>query len=300
MYQIEPKKMEQLYPFKTNRIFFLNHSLNEEDCIGRMLESVYKLTNKIVVLIDDRTVDNTEKIAKSYGALTSKFSWRHSYSYAKNKSLSVAMDKYGLKYGDWVLFMGADFELQDHTIPEIKKFISNPYNFFAQFWVPEYTPNKNEKVVTRKRKLLWRHHPMIYWERSVHEEAVFSAYRLTGMGIPFGDVEWKEFPILGGDNGMMHYGFYEDGGENGDVFWRKKAYYLILLQIDRVRMRYNLPETPEGTLQALGYIYNAPQKDLNKSIEELLERYMAGDIPKGLIEYSFATWSTINDKDYSP
>lgn len=266
-----------------------------------MLASVKPLTDNIVVLIDDRTDDDTEAIAKKFDAFTARFKWNHSFSYAKNACLKTAMDHCDLRFGDWVLFMGADFELQSHTVNEIKEFVSEPTNFFAQFWVPEFTPISGEKVVTRKRKLLWRHHPMIYWERTVHEESVFSAYRLTGQGIPFGDIEWKEFPILGGNNGMLHYGFHEDGGEHGDVFWRKKAYYLILIQIDRVRMRYNLPETPGGMLEALKYIYNNSEiNDIDVAVNGLLDRYMAGDTPKGLAQHFSREWLlTCLDKEYS-
>ncbi len=319
MSQLSLAHANQLWPSKSNRIFFLNHSYSEEDCLARMLKSVQPLTSNIVVLIDDRTTDNTEQIANDHGAFTATFKWHHSFSYAKNLCLKVAMDHCDLQFGDWVLWMGADFELQPHAVPEIKDFVSCPTNFFAQFWVPEYAPPvsrqglfgrlasaiglrpKTPKVVTRLRKLLWRHHPMIYWERSVHEEAVFSAYRLTGQGIPFGDLEWKKFPILGGSNGMMHYGFHEDGGEEGDVFWRKKAYYLILTQIDRVRLRYNLPETPEGMLEALRYIYNNPGiEDIDTAVNSLLERYMSGDLPKGLAEHFSREWMlTCLDKEYS-
>lgn len=294
--QLTVEQADMLYPKRSEKIFFLNHSLNEEDCLARMLTSVKPLTSDIAVLIDGRSQDKTEEIAKSFGAYTEKFKWRHSFSHAKNLCIHAAMEKLGLVYGDWVMFMGADFELQPHTIPEIREFVKDPTHFFAQFWVPEYHPNPNEKVVTRKRKLLWRHHPLIYWEKSAHEEAVYSAYRLTGRGLPFGEIEWKDFPVLGGSRGMLHYGFHEDGGENGPEFWRKKMYYLVLFQMDSVRYRYNLPETEQGSLDALSYIFGTPQTDINKSIMELVERFSRGEIPKNL-EHK---WDRIQDIDYSP
>lgn len=288
----------QLWPVKSERIFFCIHTLNGGEALDRCLASIKPLTNEIMVLIDDRTNDNSIEICTKYGTYASLFTWQHSFSYAKNLCLQKAMDRAGLQYGDWVLFMGDDFELQPHTIPEIKEFVKDPCNFFAQFWVPEYSPDPNAKVVTRKRKLLWRHHPMIYWEKSVHEEAVYSAYRLTGQGIPFGEIEWKEFPILGDVNGMLHYGYHEDGGEHGKHFWEKKGYYLVLLQIDQVRAKYLLPETDEGMRKALSYILNKDVTDVNEAIEKLTQRYNSGDIPPGLAKFQDPKTKIITMTEY--
>lgn len=299
MGQLAQFQADQLWPHKSNRVFFLTHVKDGGKALARCLDSVKHLAKDIVVLVDDRTTDNTREVAHDYVAYQEDFTWRHSFSYAKNLCLQVAMDKVGLKYGDWVLFMGDDFELQPHTVDEIKEFVKNPLNFFAQFWVPEFSPVDGEKVVSRKRKLLWRHHPMIYWEKSVHEEAVYSAYRMSGQGIPFGDIEWKEFPTLGGTNGMIHYGFHEDGGEHGSYFWWKKGYYLVLLQIDMVRNRYLLPETEHGMWQALGYIMNGPVDNVNQAIETLTERYSNGDIPPGLSKFVDPQTKIITTTEYS-
>jgi glycosyltransferase involved in cell wall biosynthesis len=43
---------------------------NESHCISRMLESVLPYVDESYVMIDDRTTDNTEEIAKSYGCHT--------------------------------------------------------------------------------------------------------------------------------------------------------------------------------------------------------------------------------------
>lgn len=295
MGQLTKEQADQLWPEKSQKIYFLCHTLNDDEkALLRCILSVRDLADKIVVLVDDKAACIVPAIVD----YATSFTWKHSFSYAKNLCLQTAMDRCGLKYGDWVLFMGDDFELQSHTIPEIKEFIKDPCNFFAQFWVPEYTPNDGEKVVSRKRKLLWRHHPMIYWERSVHEEAVYSAYRLTGQGIPFGEIEWKEYPILGGINGMLHYGYHEDGGEHGKYFWWKKGYYLVLMQIDQVRNKYNLPETLDATKRVLEYILNRPVTDLNLEIEKLTERYSNGDVPPGLSKFVDPKTKIITQLEY--
>lgn len=276
--QLTEQQANQLYPYKSNKLWFLMHAYDEERCIERCLRSVLPYTNNIIVGIDDRTTDNTEEIAKSFGAKTFHFKWIHSFSYAKNLCLENAMS-HGLKYGDWVLFMGADFELINLEMD----FINNPLNFFGQFEVPEYH-KEGTQYVTRNRKLLWRHHPYIYWERLVHEEAIYSAYRLTGLGIVFGTAQWKQLPMVGE---MMHYGFIEDGGEHGETFWRKKSYYVILTQLGRIMSRCNLPETEEGMIKALRIaLNNETIDDIESTINSLIARYQAGDIPQGLSPYT--------------
>jgi hypothetical protein len=275
--QLTQKQADQLYPYKSDKLWFLMHAYDEEKTIERCLKSVLPYTENIVVGIDDRTTDRTEEIAKSLGAKTFRFKWIHSFSYAKNLCIENAMSL-GMKYGDWILVMGSDFEL----ISIDMDFIEKPRNFFGQFEVPEFH-REGTQYVTRNRKLLWRHHPFIYWEKLVHEEAIYSAYRLTGLGIVFGTAEWKQLPCVGE---MMHYGFFEDGGEQGEVFWRKKCYYAILTQLGKIMSKCNLPETQEGILKALKIVYNNEDiNDIDKAIDSLLERYMAGDIPQGLSPY---------------
>lgn len=287
MGQLRKWQHTQLYPNKSSRIFFIVHVLNGGKALSRCLKSILPLTKNIVVLIDDRTRDGSFKTAKRYAKHVEKFKWRHSFSYAKNLCVQTAMDKAGLKYGDWILVMGVDFQLQRHTVKEIKQFVKDEGNFFAQFNVPEYHPQKNKRVVSRTRKLLYRHHMFIHWEKSVHEEAVYSAYQISGLGIPFGGVEEKEFPLLGGERGMLHYGFFEDGGEYGRVFWRKKGYYRTLTLIDHVRLKRNYPETFFGTWRALCAILNklVDPYEMDKEIIRLAKRYQKGDLPPGLAKY---------------
>lgn len=303
MGQIAQTRADQLWPQKSDRIVFLCHTKDGGSALRRCLESVEPLhPHASVILVDDRTKDDSIKIAARFPRTHVRyFTWDHSFSSAKNRCLQKAMDLSKLRYGDWVLFMGDDFELQPHTIPEILEFVKDETNFFAQFWVPEYSPPPSsmarrilnsfglfrEKVVSRRRKLLWRHHPQIFWEKSVHEEAVYSAYRLTGQGLTFGGPDWKDFPVLGGRNGMIHYGYHEDGGENGEYFLWKKNYYLVLGQIDSVRYKLNEPETEEGRRKALCKILNreVSRIDTWSEIELLVARYCAGDHPPGLAAF---------------
>lgn len=55
-----------------------------EDTLPKALESVRNFVDEIVVGIDDRTTDGTEKIAKEFGARIFWFKWIHDFSYARN------------------------------------------------------------------------------------------------------------------------------------------------------------------------------------------------------------------------
>jgi hypothetical protein len=278
--QLTLEQANQLYPYKSDKIWFLMHALDEERCIERCLNSVKRIAHKMVIGIDDRTTDKTEEIAKSLGAITYRFKWIHSFSYAKNLCIKEAM-KHGMQFGDWILVMGADFELNRLDT----EFVKDHCNFFGEFEVPEHH-KEGTQFVSRKRKLLWRHHPYIYWEKLVHEEAIYSAYRLTGQGIVFGTAHWKALPVVGE---MTHYGFVEDGGEHGEIFWKKKGYYKVLMQIQKIMSKCNFPDTEDGILDALKIIYNNDevyQMGIDKCITQLHERYMAGDMPLGLSPFA--------------
>jgi hypothetical protein len=178
--------------------------------------------------------------------------------------------------------MGADMELQEFDMEFIKG-----YNFFGDFNVPE-DHKEGEQFVTRDRKLLWRHHPVIFWENLVDEEAVYSAYRETGFGIVFGNAEWKRLPIVGK---IVHYGYQEDGGEWGETFRRKKAYYQVLRRFQRIinKCNWRLLEPEEQLENVLIRVYNNPnilkEMDTNEAVQNLVDRIRTGDYPIGLSEF---------------
>jgi hypothetical protein len=251
--QISEDRMIQIWGDTrfSQKIWLLNHSLDEAQCIARLLQSVAGLSANVRVLVDDRTTDTTWEIATGCGAQCEFFRWRHDFSYPKNL-LTRKVPK-----GDWCLMLGGDMELMPHVVPEILEFIRNPGNVAAKFQIPEYAPD-DRQVVTRPRTLLWRSHPMLYWERLVHEEMIFSLYRLLQIGLPF--LPSQELPRLGGDNGIVHHAMNVD---SASVNWRKRCYYLCLYQLDRISRRSGRERQYE---------------------EGMLEAYLKGNIPKGLIE----------------
>src|SRR3990167_4385830 len=87
-------------------------SYNEEKNIERCLKSVKNLADEIVV-VDEKSTDNTVKIAKKY---TDKvFLVDHDPMFHKHKQLSL--DKC---FNEWILQIDCDEELSPKLITELK------------------------------------------------------------------------------------------------------------------------------------------------------------------------------------
>lgn len=76
---------------------------NEEDCIGRCLDSVKDVVDEIII-VDTGSTDRTIEICNSYGADVVQFSWKDNFSDARNYGIERAT-------GDWILWLDADEEV---------------------------------------------------------------------------------------------------------------------------------------------------------------------------------------------
>ncbi|KKQ91843.1 MAG: Glycosyl transferase, family 2 [Candidatus Woesebacteria bacterium GW2011_GWB1_39_10] len=88
---------------------------NEEENLGRSLESVKEIADEIVV-VDEHSTDKTVEIAKEYGAKVFLESHHDIFHITKQKALEKAT-------GDWVLQLDADEEVTPALAQEIKKVI---------------------------------------------------------------------------------------------------------------------------------------------------------------------------------
>ena len=84
---------------------------DEEDMIGKCLESILDVADEIVV-VDTGSKDDTVEIAKSFGAKIFHHKWNDDFSEARNYSLSYAT-------GDWILIIDADEVLESEDIPKV-------------------------------------------------------------------------------------------------------------------------------------------------------------------------------------
>ncbi len=90
---------------------------NEEDIIGRTLESVRDIASEIIV-VDSHSTDRTREIAQSYGAKVYVEDWK-GYAGQKNSALEKCTQ-------EWILFLDADEVVSDELRNSITEELKNP------------------------------------------------------------------------------------------------------------------------------------------------------------------------------
>jgi len=93
---------------------------NEEENLGRCLESVRSIADEIVV-IDERSMDKTREIAKKFGAKVYLEPHHDIFHITKQKALAMAKS-------DWILQLDADEVVTQELAREIVKVINMPNN----------------------------------------------------------------------------------------------------------------------------------------------------------------------------
>lgn len=92
---------------------------DEAAFLARCLSSVAALVDEIVI-VDTGSVDDTIKIAKSFGARVSSIEWPNDFALARNASLALAT-------GDWILVLDADEYLDQQAQDVLAAFkVSSP------------------------------------------------------------------------------------------------------------------------------------------------------------------------------
>lgn len=277
------------YPKWSDRIWYIQHVKDEEDCLERCLKSIKKEIQpyRIVEGIDDRTTDKSEEIAHDYGCLTFKLKWQHSYAEAKNECIRFAR-KNGLKFGDILVMGGADWEWTyfDQDIRTEKAIAWKSY-------VPEKF-NLGNSYVWRFRSNIWRDHPAVELESRCDEEMCRALYRETGIGMKFGNCYWKDLSVVAQ---AIHHGYIEDGSEMGLEFRRKKARYQVYRAIETMETKCGwLKHTNQQRLEmCMIRGHNNPAimewGNIDQLIEGLVDRWQEGkDFPMG-----FSVWGGLAD-----
>jgi glycosyltransferase involved in cell wall biosynthesis len=90
---------------------------NDEERIERALESV-KFSDDVIVVVDDRTTDKTEELAKSYTSKTYVRKWE---GFGPQRTFAVSKTKH-----DWVLWIDSDEAVTKELRESIEKLPESP------------------------------------------------------------------------------------------------------------------------------------------------------------------------------
>lgn len=140
---------------------------NEEDVVGKCLESIKEIADEIIV-VDGSSTDRTVEIAKSFGAKVRVV--ENQYIFHINKQKAV-----GLATKDWILQLDADEIVPQELQKEIKNAINNKKfngyylprkNFFLGHWMRK--GGQYPDPVIR----LFKHGKGSFPQKSVHEQIV--------------------------------------------------------------------------------------------------------------------------------
>ena len=241
----------ELPPINQNRLSICMIVKDEEQFIGRCLESVKSVANQIVV-VDTGSTDQTEAIAKSHGAEVHHFEWCDDFAAARNFALEHVR-------GDWILVLDADEVLtqkgregihQDmktqnvlgHRIrcEHLEPNESGGYKLMADAW--HYIPR------------LVRNAPGLHFTGIIHEEIFSSAVvRMEdwGMEISFGQTQ------------IDHYGYAPNIKKDRNKIERN----ITLLE----RALKDQPDSPNLLISYALDLYN--QGDIEAALDKKREAF---------------------------
>ena len=106
---------------------------NEARTIQKCIEALKKITDDIIVVLDDRSDDDTYFIAQNLGAIIFRKKWE---GFSANKNFGVEKAQ-----NDWILCPDADEILNDvliHNITSLHPDVSSKYEMNIRTWFGDY------------------------------------------------------------------------------------------------------------------------------------------------------------------
>lgn len=190
---------------------------NEEDNIGRCLESVKDVVDEIIV-VDTGSTDRTVEIAKSYNAKVFFHQWKNNFAEARNVSLEHAT-------GDWVMFLDADEELVAEDAPKLKELLEDTVNEGFYFNLLSFVGDKEDDgaAVANVAFRLWRNKTKYRFAGALHEQ-ILAAIQSSNPNIGFSGVR------------LNHYGYLNKVTEEKDKVQRN-----LSILLDQVTQHPNDP-----------------------------------------------------------
>lgn len=164
---------------------------NEEQGLGRCLESVREIADEVVV-VDTGSTDRTVEIAQAHGAQVSCFEWCDDFSAARNTAIDRAAN-------DWVLIMDGDDELEPGGGRTLRRALaSNPEAeiFSLRTRIP-HGANTGMSLIDHPR--LFRRDRGLRFAGAVHEQVVWPDGTPAGPDVATGVVVHHHGYVEGDD-----------------------------------------------------------------------------------------------------
>ena len=189
--------------------------------IEALIASIRGVADELVLVLDDRTTDDTEQLAAKLLCMglppklkVYPYAWPHSFSKARNYAQSRCRGKY-------VLWMDADEELAPQTRGDIRPLLEQEQ--YTAIWLPcvvdssyqmpeEVLDGYGEGTAVLKPRI-WLKSPHVKWVRRVHEMPDFGAHYPAGEALINKQIE------------VHHKGTMSD---------EKRDYYQALLYLDLI------------------------------------------------------------------
>ncbi|MCL1698247.1 glycosyltransferase family 2 protein [Lysinibacillus sp. BPa_S21] len=130
---------------------------NEEDVLGRCLQSVKDIVDEIII-VDTGSTDNTKEIAKKFDAHIDDFEWCNDFSKARNYSFNLAKK-------DYILWLDADDvieETEQLKLLKLKEILSEEVDAVSMPYILSVNESgdatyqiSRHRLVKRKQKFTW-------------------------------------------------------------------------------------------------------------------------------------------------
>jgi glycosyltransferase involved in cell wall biosynthesis len=162
--QTEPREERQ--PMKRQEPITISLCMivkNEEDAIGRCLESVRDIVDEIVI-VDTGSTDRTKEIVRTFGANVFDFEWIDDFSAARNYAFAQATCEY-------ILWLDADdyFKEKDRKLlKQLKRELDRSVDSVSMHYHLAFDANGNATHSLRRNRLVRRDRGY-KWVGAVHE-----------------------------------------------------------------------------------------------------------------------------------